>query len=141
MSSQQPFTAVPVVGEVQHVSHLSDHLGKLYLSEEYSDVTLVLEPDNKTIPAHKVVLAARSEYFRALLYGGMRESSQSEVKLVDTPYTAFKHLLKYIYTGLLSLHSFKEDLILDILGLAHLYGFLELEHSISEYLKVMCFPI
>ena len=66
----------------------------------------------------------------------MRESSQTEVKLVDTPYTAFKHLLKYIYTGLLSLHSFKEDLILDILGLAHLYGFLELEYSISEYLKV-----
>merc|ERR1711893_490001 len=88
------------------------------------------------IPAHKVVLAARSEYFRALLYGGMRESSQSEVKLVETPHVAFKHLLKYIYTGLLSLHSFKEDLILDILGLAHLYGFLELEHSISEYLKV-----
>ena len=84
----------------------------------------------------QVVLAARSEYFRALLYGGMRESSQTEVKLVDTPYTAFKHLLKYIYTGLLSLHSFKEDLILDILGLAHLYGFLELEYSISEYLKV-----
>ena len=53
MSSQQPFTAVPVVGEVQHVSHLSDHLGKLYLSEEYSDVLLVLD-DNKTIPAHKV---------------------------------------------------------------------------------------
>ena len=57
MSSQQPFTAVPVVGEVQHVSHLSDHLGKLYLSEEYSDVLLVLD-DHKTIPAHKVRLAA-----------------------------------------------------------------------------------
>ena len=138
MSSQQPFTSLPLVGEVQHVDHLSEHLGKLYLSDEYSDVVLVLD-QNHRVPAHRVVLAARSDYFRALLYGGMLESSQSEVKLVDTPVIAFKHLLKYIYTGNLSLHSFKEDLILDILGLAHLYGFLELENSISEYLKaVLC---
>ena len=117
MSSQQPFTSLPLVGEVQHVDHLSEHLGKLYLSDEYSDVVLVLD-QNHRVPAHRVVLAARSDYFRALLYGGMLESSQSEVKLVDTPVIAFKHLLKYIYTGNLSLHSFKEDLILDILGFA-----------------------
>jgi len=139
MSSHQPFSPpLPLVGEVEHINHLSDHLGKLYLNDEYSDILLVLD-DNQKIPAHKVVLAARSEYFRALLYGGMRESSQSEVKLVETPHVAFKHLLKYIYTGNLSLHNFKEDLILDILGLAHLYGFLDLEHSISAYLKaVLC---
>ena len=37
----------------------------------------------------------------------------------------------------MSLSSLKEDLILDILGLAHLYGFQELETSISEYLKAV----
>ena len=37
----------------------------------------------------------------------------------------------------MSLGSLKEDLILDILGLAHLYGFQELETSISEYLKAV----
>ena len=37
--------------------------------------------------------------------------------------------LRYIYTGNMSLGSLKEDLILDILGLAHLYGFQELETS------------
>ena len=136
MSSQQPFSAIPVVGEVEHVTQLSDQLGKLYLSEEFSDLVLVLD-NNVTIPAHKVVLAARSDYFRALLYGGLRESSQTEVKLVDTPHEAFRFLLKYIYTGNLTLHSFKEDLILDILGLAHLYGFVDLERSISEYLKAV----
>ena len=45
--------------------------------------------------------------------------------------------LRYIYTGNMSLGSLKEDLILDILGLAHLYGFQELETSISEYLKAV----
>ena len=66
MSSQQPFSSIPVVGEVEHGAQLSDQLGKLYLSEEFSDLVLVLD-NNVTIPAHKVVLAARSEHFRALL--------------------------------------------------------------------------
>jgi len=135
MSSQQPFSAPPLVGEVHHIHHLSEHLGRLYISDEYSDVILIVEKNR--IPAHKVILASRSEYFRALLFGGMRETNQQEVELVDTPLSAFKHLLRYIYTGNMSLSSLKEDLILDILGLAHLYGFQELESSISEYLKAV----
>lgn len=135
MSSQQPFSPLPLVGEVHHIHHLSDQIGRLYVSDEYSDVVLVVE--EARIPAHKVILASRSEYFRALLFGGMRESSQVEVELVQTPLAAFKHLLRYIYTGNMSLNSFKEDLILDILGLAHLYGFQDLETAISEYLKAV----
>ena len=42
----------------------------------------------------QVILASRSEYFRALLFGGMRETNQQEVELVDTPLPAFKHLLR-----------------------------------------------
>lgn len=30
----------------------------------------------------KVILAARSEYFRALLYGGMKESSQVRMLII-----------------------------------------------------------
>ncbi|XP_023340919.1 BTB/POZ domain-containing protein 9 [Eurytemora carolleeae] len=77
MSSQQPFSPAISCCEIQHVHQLSDQLNKLYLSDEYSDITLVVQ--NSRFSAHKVILAARSEYFRALLYGGMRESSQSEV--------------------------------------------------------------
>jgi len=137
MSSQQPFSAagLPLVGEVDDIQHLSDHIGRLYVSDEYSDLVLVV--DGQRIPAHKVILAARSEYFRAPLFGGLKESSQEEVELVDTPLAAFKHLLRYIYTGTLSLNNFKEDMILDILGLAHLYGFQDLEVSISDYLKAV----
>jgi BTB/POZ domain-containing protein 9 len=133
MSSQQPFTPLP--GDVQHVHQLSDQLNKLYLSDEYSDVTLVVQANR--FSAHKVILAARSEYFRALLYGGMRESAQAEVELKGTPLLAFRHLLKYIYTGHISLSSFKEEMILDILSLAHQYGFPDLEAAISDYLKAV----
>ena len=54
MSSQQPFSAPPLVGEVHHIHHLSDHFGRLYISDEYSDVILVVEKNR--IPAHKVGL-------------------------------------------------------------------------------------
>merc|ERR1712012_1154042 len=136
MSSQQPFnTVVPNIGEVQHIHFLSEHIGALYLNDEYSDVTLVVE--NHRFHAHKVILAARSEYFRALLYGGMKESQLEEIELKDTPLAAFKELLRYIYRGHMTLGNQKDELILEILGLAHKYGFQDLESSISDYLKAV----
>ena len=50
------------VGEIEHVNFLSENIGAIYLKEEYSDIVLVSENDR--FPAHKVVLAARCEYFR-----------------------------------------------------------------------------
>jgi len=105
------------------------------LNDEYSDVTLVVESNR--FNAHKVILAARSEYFRALLYGGMKESQLCEIELKDTPLTAFKHLLRYIYMGHMTLGNQKDELILEILGLAHKYGFQDLESAISDYLKAV----
>ncbi|XP_072356430.1 BTB/POZ domain-containing protein 9 isoform X2 [Scyliorhinus torazame] len=65
----------------------------------------------------------------------MREShSQAEIPLEDTPAEAFTMLLKYIYTGQLTLSNEKEEILLDFLTLAHKYGFPELEDATSEYL-------
>jgi len=74
--------------------------------------------------------------FRALLYGGMRESTQHEIVMEETPLQAFKFLLKYIYTGKCQLSQIGVELLIDVLGLAHKYGFVELEAAIAEYLKV-----
>ena len=124
-------------GVIDHVSSLSDNLGELVENSEYSDITLVVE--DRKFPAHKVILAARSEYFRALLYGGMLESQpgKSEIELQETPAKPFEALLKYIYTGKMNLLDVKEEHLLDILGMAHRYGFVELETAISEYLKAI----
>ncbi|XP_063230023.1 BTB/POZ domain-containing protein 9 [Bacillus rossius redtenbacheri] len=120
-------------GEIHHIKFLSEHIGALYLNDEYSDVVLKIE--GQPFHGHKAILAARSEYFRALLFGGMRESQQSEIELKGTTLAAFKCLLKYIYTGHMSLTSLKEDVILDVLGLAHQYGFVDLEASVCDYLR------
>lgn len=80
-----------------------------------------------------MILAARSEYFRALLFGGLSESKQDEISL-EVPVVAFRGLLKYIYSGRMSLSALKDDSILDMLGLADHFGFTELQAAISEYL-------
>lgn len=106
-------------------------MSQLCLNAEYSDVTFVVE--EVELPAHKIILAARSSYFRALLYGGLAESSQQKINL-NVPLDAFKALLNYIYTGCMSLSKMKEENILDSLGLANQYGFETLELAISTYL-------
>ena len=107
-------------------------MAQLCLNDDYSDVAFIVE--NQRLPAHRVMLAARSEYFRALLYGGLSESKQNEIHL-KVPVDAFKALLRYIYSGHLSLVQMDEDNILDTLGLANQYGLSELELAISDYLR------
>ncbi|XP_018494802.1 BTB/POZ domain-containing protein 9 [Galendromus occidentalis] len=119
--------------EVEHSNHLSECIGSLLFSAEYSDVTLIVE--GESLPAHKIILASSCDYFRALLFGGMRESSQREVVLQDVPLKAFKLLLGYIYTGHLTLGGMKEDAILEILELAHKYGFEKLQTALCRYLQ------
>ena len=67
----------------------------------------------------------------------MKESQLEEIELKDTHLLAFKELLRYIYRGHMTLGNQKDELILEILGLAHKYGFQDLESSISDYLKAV----
>uniref|UniRef100_A0A8C5MUE9 BTB/POZ domain-containing protein 9 n=1 Tax=Leptobrachium leishanense TaxID=445787 RepID=A0A8C5MUE9_9ANUR len=133
MSNSHPLRPYTSVGEIDHVHILSENVGALISGEEYSDVTFVVE--KRHFAAHKVILAARCQYFRALLYGGMRESQpEAEISLEDTTADAFSMLIKYIYTGRATLRDEREEVLLDFLSLAHKYGFPELEDSTSEYL-------
>ncbi|XP_059619294.1 BTB/POZ domain-containing protein 9 [Phlebotomus argentipes] len=118
--------------EIELTGRFSEEMALLCMNQDYSDVTFVV--DGAKLPAHRVILAARSEYFRAMLYGGMSESSQSEIVL-KVPLEAFRALLRYIYSGQMSLAQMREEDVLDTLGLANQYGFSELETAISSYLR------
>ncbi|XP_065325463.1 uncharacterized protein LOC135932050 [Gordionus sp. m RMFG-2023] len=71
---------------------------KQNLNEEYSDVVFIVDGTRFW-----------SEYFRALLYSGMKKflPDCNEIELKDAPNQAFKTLLKYIYTGKINLTSQK----------------------------------
>ncbi|XP_003740974.1 BTB/POZ domain-containing protein 9 [Galendromus occidentalis] len=119
--------------EVEHTNFLSECIGSLLLDTEYSDVTFIVEDER--LSAHKLILASSCDYFRALLRGGMRESTQKEIVLPGPPLGAFKLLLSYVYTGHLSLGALKEDVILEVLELAHQYGFEKLQEALCRYLQ------
>lgn len=55
---------------------------------------------HREIKAHKCILAARSQYFRAMLLSGLRESYLGEMIVPDhiRP-LIFTNLLRYLYTG------------------------------------------
>lgn len=136
MSDSHSLRPPPSVSEIDHLHLLSEQLGALVLGEDYSDVTFIVE--GKRFPAHRVILAARCHYFRALLYGGMKESQpQAEVCLEETRAEAFSMLLHYLYTGRASLSSAREEVLLDFLGLAHRYGLTLLESSTSDFLRTV----
>lgn len=101
------------------------------MKDEYSDVAFIVE--NTTIPAHKIILSLRSSYFQSLFSGGFAEAKQDEIKM-KVPLEAFKSILKYIYTGRLSLSTLPTHQIVEVYDLAEQYGFDALKNNILEYL-------
>ncbi|VDM04932.1 unnamed protein product, partial [Schistocephalus solidus] len=119
---------------IDHSGEIAAHISELFNNKSYSDISLVVK--STEFPAHRVILASRSEYFRALFYGGLAEAHSSTVHLNGISDTAFYHILCYIYTGKLNLSglavSLHED-VLDILGLACQYNFVNLQAALSKH--------
>ncbi|SPP85991.1 blast:BTB/POZ domain-containing protein 9 [Drosophila guanche] len=112
--------------------NLMEDMGRLCWSELYSDVEFLVE--DQRLPAHRLVLIARSEYFRVMLKGGMAESQERQIRL-EVPLNPFKLILVYIYTGTLTLFTVDVDVVFGVLELANFYGFVELEKAIIKHLK------
>ncbi|MBN3316833.1 KLH33 protein, partial [Atractosteus spatula] len=64
---------------------------------------VVLEVDGRSFHAHRVMLAAGSDYFRGMFSSGMRESSQSSVTLLSPAPRELSALLSCLYSGALEL--------------------------------------
>lgn len=82
---------------VDHSSEIVDHIAALFKTKDFTDITLIV--GGTRFPAHRVILASRCEYFRALLFGGLAETHSSIIHLNGISPSAFSHVLEYIYTG------------------------------------------
>lgn len=108
-------------------------LEKQYLNDEFSDVTLLVE--NNKLPTHKFVLIAQSSYFRALITGGFEESSQNGIEL-SVSLVPFKVVLKYFYTGRVSLVGLDAEEIIEVIDLLNQYfDSIDLKMKIATYLE------
>lgn len=101
------------------------------MNSKHSDVTFVV--GSTKIPAHKTILSARSEYFQNLLFGNFNEANQNEINL-EVPLDAFKIILRFLYTGRMSLLSLDVNQIIDIYKLIDFYNIEPLKETIPKYL-------
>eukprot|EP01083_Nonionella_stella_P074785 202981_1 len=75
-------------------------LSGLYLNEGLSDVCFEVGEEQTEFHAQRVVLAIRSPVFKAMLFGGMKESLSSDnIIIEDVTEDAFSFMLRFIYTG------------------------------------------
>ncbi|CAH2295448.1 kelch 22 [Pelobates cultripes] len=64
---------------------------------------VVLNVEGKSVAAHRILLAASCDYFRAMFAGGLREMEQKEVQIHGISYSAMCKILDFIYTSELEL--------------------------------------
>ena len=96
--------------------------------------------DGSCMPAHRVMVCARSSYFRAMLSeeGSFAESHMDTVPVQVESGDVFSHVLHYIYTGQAS--TLEPGTSFDVLNAAHMYGLAGLQalcedHIAQEYME------
>ena len=68
--------------------------------------------DGGSVSAHRVIVAAGSPVFHAMLYGNMQESSQKEIELPNIDSGMLKGLLDFLYAGRVQADSLTKCLLL-----------------------------
>lgn len=124
-------TASKSTNELNYSEKVIDQLEGLFLSSYLSDVTFVV--DGFEIPAHKLILRLRSLYFQRMFDGGFSESSKSKIDL-EVPLEAFKHILRYLYTGRVAFGTMTLETIIDFLSLSQQYCIDELKPAVVSHL-------
>jgi len=74
-----------------------DMMNLLKTSSDFGDVILISQ-DEQRFYSHRFVLAARSEYFRAMFSGSFKESYHQEISLSGISSDCLRALLKFLYT-------------------------------------------
>lgn len=128
---------------------LVSDLQRLINNPELADVRFTVE--GKLVYAHKAILAIRSEYFRVMLCGGMRESMMIDstptmdagnnddddenmimgrpIELPDVSYSVFLKVLEFLYTDSLS-----RDTLLEV----GIHLLIASEQFMLDRLKAIC---
>ena len=116
---------------VQDREH-SIEIDNLLQTSAYSDVVLIASNGTR-FPVHKMILAARSCYFASLLYGGMRESTEDEVKLSCSG-DVLQIVLTFIYRGDVNLAGCSVECLVHLLDQVRMMCLGCLENAVEKHL-------
>lgn len=92
MSESESTTSVFSTGPRRSIA---DCVGEMYLDEKLSDVHFSFPKEKSTpsVPAHKMILVAKSQVFKAMFCGDLAERG-STVKITDITPKIFRLMLK-----------------------------------------------
>lgn len=113
-----------------HQSTLLEGLNSLRQKGELLDISLVIE--GRIFRAHKAVLSACSDYFRAMFTDNMLEARQNEICLNGFTAKGFHQLLEYAYTARLALNLAN---VQDVLEAASHVQMIAVIQACSNYLQ------
>lgn len=110
---------------------LSSKCAQFRLHEEFIEVRLKVGED--IFPAHRIVLAANSDYFHAMFTNGMKESNQKMIELIDESISAevLKILLDSVYSGDLRVN---ENNVFEVLAAANHLQITNVVHQCCNFL-------
>jgi speckle-type POZ protein len=110
---------------------LSNQLEGLFNEMKFSDVSFNI--GGRQFPAHKSILAAKSEIFEAMFQHPKKENLTNQVQIEDIEPEVFQELLRFIYTGRLSRETM-ETLAVGLLIAADNYLMEDLKAKCENYL-------
>jgi BTB/POZ domain len=93
------------------------------------------ETEVHTFKAHRVVVAARCDWFRRALLSGMRESIDRKIMVHDTTRMLFATFLEYLYSGRLEPAELPPDQLTDLMLLADRYELDNLKKACEHALR------
>lgn len=109
----------------------SNYLDKFYLDTESTDVNFTFQSDStQSVPAHKVLLSAKSNVFKAMFFGESKE--KGDVKVVGVTADAFRVFLQFFYLCEVQLTI---ENIADVMSLGHKYNVSDCFDSFVLFLK------
>jgi len=133
------FKEAPVWGGDQSMLHqvpippsnFSSDMATVLNSSEIADINFTLA-DGSVLFAHKIVLSARSDYFRTIFEGNFRESGKQHIDMQEIDRVTFMELLRFIYTNEISDVG---DHVVDVLVAAGRFLLDDLKQSIEKQLE------
>ena len=99
-------------------NHHTQHLSYTTLVKLYSDIRFIVGEERQAIYAHKCLLAARCEVFKAM-FAVKEGESAAPLVLSDIRPPIFLAVLEFIYTNCASLST---DMVIDVLAASIEYG-------------------
>lgn len=104
-------------------------------NSQLCDITLLV--GNKRIKAHRLVLAAFSDYFSAMFTSDMSDSHRDVIHLTDMDPAALEALVRYAYSSKMDI---RVDNVENLLSVACILQVEEVKDACSEFMKHQLHP-